>query len=108
MMTRQDYMARNSAGDGMKAHRDYYGEIVREIEAHRPLALPATVDEIRAALEADEHLNNIPLIKWDSSGMAQRGVIAGYVRKRDPGGCSLGDLVCVLKEAARQRAEASD
>lgn len=96
MITRQDYL------DGKATFEEYYGEIVRECGN---LYLPVSTAEIREFLKTDKHLNNIPLEWWDTAARAQRGRIAPHVCKRTKGGCSLSDLVCVLKESARIQAK---
>ena len=97
MITRQDYL------DGKATFEEYYGEIARECGN---LYLPASTEEIREFLKTDKHLNNIPLQRWDMAGLAQKSIIAPIVGKRDAGGCSLSDLVCVLKASARIQANA--
>lgn len=97
MITRQDYL------DGKATFEEYYGEIARECGN---LYLPVSVNEIRECLKTDKHLNNIPLKWWDMAATAQKARIAPKVCKRTTGGCSLSDLVCVLKESARIQAAA--
>ena len=97
MITRQDYL------DGKATFEEYYGEIARECGN---LYLPVSTEEIREFLKTDKHLNNIPLAWWDAAARAQRTRIAPSVCKRTTGGCSLSDLVCVLKTSARIQANA--
>lgn len=93
MITRADYMEKRAT------HEEYYGDIVRDCGA---LSLPVQLSTIRKALaDGDEHLNSIPLKWWDHYGEMQRSRIAPHVCKRQTGGCSLSDLVCILKQAAR-------
>jgi hypothetical protein len=83
----------------------------------------ASVEEIREALHADPHLNNIPLPKWDGMDRAVRTLIAGQPSKimaiswsakaasnlRPGTFCwSLSETVCVLKAVARALVEAAD
>lgn len=92
MIMQSDYM------NGNATHEEYYGEIARECGK---LTLPASPETLKAKLADDRHLNNIPLAAWNRLAKAQRNSIAPHVCKRSSGGCSLSDLVCVLKAAAR-------
>ena len=91
MITRSDYL------DGNVTHREYYGDIV----ANLPQLMLPGAEAIKKALRKDENLNTIPLTVWDDLGQQQKAVIGREVCKRTNGGCSLSDLVCVLKEASR-------
>lgn len=60
--------------------------------------IPASREQIKEALNiGDEHLNSIPLAKWD---MAARNV--GWTRRDSDGKMfkSLAEQVCLLKHAA--------
>lgn len=95
--TRADYMS------GRVSHQAYYLSVARE--AGISYEASAKLPEIKAALAAgDEHLNTIPLRWWDERGESTRSAIARALKGRDPGGCSLADLVCVHKCAARDAA----
>lgn len=53
--------------------------------------IPVSPEKIRSALSrGDQHLNTIPLRKWDTAAMSIRGP-----------GLSLSDKVCALKHVAR-------
>lgn len=92
--------------------RDYYGALVEHIgeDALRQL-LPGnhTPEDWRALAAADERLNNVPLRQWDARHdhvrRLARAAIAGLAAITGPGGWSLSDSVCVLKETARRYAE---
>lgn len=114
-MTRREYMA------GAVTHQDYYCAIADALGRQAVEAIVRTVatnDLLRERLQADPHLNNIPLPLWDM----QHGRVLNLVRDhgravmaiswdgRVPAGkvCwSLSDTVCTLKAAARRLVEAS-
>lgn len=76
--------------------------------------IPFTLEQIQKALKTDEHLNNLPMRKWDlASGFMCRGSDVRHVgggvwvlyRKAGINAASCSQGVCLLKEAARQWAE---
>lgn len=89
---------------------DYYGALVEyigESSLRRCLPVDHTPEEWRALIEVDPHLNNVPLRRWD----AYHGMVLSLLRGgpslvaiTGPGGWSLSDSVCVLKETARRYA----
>lgn len=95
MFTRKQYL------DDQCSHREYYAQLVDE----RTIAtVVATIgaDELRAS--TDPHFNDIPLRRWDVLAAILPNVLA--VRFVDLGDyATLGGLVCVAKEAARQFCE---
>ena len=95
MITRKAYLNKEAA------HREYYAQFVN------PSILGVVkrfigVERIKKALKEDKHLNVIPLKKWDS--LPVMGVAA---KLREAGDyLTAAGNVCILKEAARQLAEA--
>lgn len=76
--------------------------------------IPFTLEQIQKALKSDEHLNNLPMNKWDlASGFVcknadVRHIVGGVwnlYRKAGINAASNSQGVCLLKEAARQWAE---
>lgn len=100
MMTRQDYL--NECREPGSFAR-YYGEIIADAggpDAFRTL-IPVSADRIRAALAAgDAHLNTVPLALWDARSAAVKAITDRAPRARDDWP-TLGNAVCILKEAAR-------
>jgi hypothetical protein len=96
-MSRQDYMA-----DSSRRHHAYYLQVALEIGL-TPAILPASVDKIREALKTDEHLNNIPLIQWDTRVSSLRGATVALKKRGD--WLSLGTGVCILKAYAKHLAQ---
>jgi hypothetical protein len=112
-MNRDDYM------NGTVDHQTFYCAVAdaigRKVVEHLVLRV-APLDRIREALTTDEHLNNIPLARWDS----QHDILRQHVTHKEvmpiswsarsplqPGMIcwSLSDTVCTLKAAARRMAE---
>lgn len=96
-MTRKEYME-SARTDSMSAHRKYYGQYVTE---SLKIGVRHRIGIKRLRASRDEHMNDIPLIKWDE--------LAPYIeatcrwRLRENGDCfSLAGAVCIAKEAARQ------
>ncbi|MFH7600604.1 hypothetical protein WDV06_36735 [Streptomyces racemochromogenes] len=106
--TRKQYMAdpcHSADGDrkaaAAAAHRRYYAQLVNA----RTIAYVVSIigaDKLRAS--TDEHLNDIPLRKWDNltSGLP---LATSFANLEDY--ATLGGLVCVAKEAAHQWIEAN-
>lgn len=128
LITRQQYM-RTPRVEMPRMHRDYYAQfVIDDTRAH--IMRHFSVDELRRALERDEHLNSIPLDVWDGitwtpaegprfSRRTARGNAGGRFYARLPFNRSLSEptgegpatrafLVCVAKEAARQLVEAEN
>jgi hypothetical protein len=108
-ITRRDYMA------GLITHTAYYGAIVEVIgETALRALLPGTrtPDDWRALVAANEHLNNVPLASWDKQHDTVVRLIQPVKPKlkaiTGPGGWSLSDSVCTLKETARRYAEGGE
>jgi hypothetical protein len=92
---------------------EYYGLLVEHLgegALRHMLPIPRTPAQWRELIAKDEHLNNVPLSKWD----AQHPHVQALVRLNDrdkraeitgSNGWSLSDSVCVLKETARRYAQ---
>jgi hypothetical protein len=91
--TRKEYMSK------VCTHKQYYAQFVTENmknDVIRAIGKDALMNS------TDEHLNDIPLKKWDRLAS---GVVPFYVNSamRELGDYpTLGGLVCIAKEAARQ------
>lgn len=95
MYTRKQYLNHEVT------HQEYYAQFATP--ATRRLVanfLPTNAAEL---LAQDEHLNNIPLYKWDqlAKRVNLRHVQNCYKETGYTGGVSLSDLVCILKATAR-------
>lgn len=89
--------------DGTKpTHKETYETIVNDIGlgAFIPL-MPVGLEQMKAALAEDQHLNNIPLKRWDNVTPAARHLMA----RIGITSTSLADGVCTLKAAARMWVE---
>lgn len=94
MITRKQYMNKECT------HREYYSQFVTD-NIRKSVETYLGPDLIIKSLREDEHLNNIPLGKWDRMNCC----ISRSAFKEAGGTYSLAGCVCVLKEAARQVAE---
>jgi hypothetical protein len=98
-MTRQDYMERRVT------HREYYASVAKD--AGVAFHDGPFIERVRKALAAgDEHLNTIPLDEWDRRASGPTPHLSSAF-KRHGDFWSLAGAVCVLKEAAKQAAEAT-
>jgi hypothetical protein len=109
MITHEQYMKRNDSGFG--SHRAYYSQFVNEQVKNEVLRF---IGKEALLTSTDEHLNDIPLRKWDAlGGFAFKG--SEMIRRptsiepvdinllREAGeGVSAATMVCIYKEAARQ------
>lgn len=112
MITRQDYL------NGKATHREYYGQFVNESVKSKVLK---TIGKDKLLASTDEHLNDIPMKKWDSIAgflwQAQGGQLIAVIKPRtsedvEPiharllkeagDNVSCAGLVCIYKEAAKQ------
>lgn len=105
METRQNYL------NGKVSHKDYYGQFVDETMKNEVKRSIGMEDLIKSK---DEHLNDIPLAKWDAlAGFLFRGstmVMSPKSIKKELSdkfksageGLSCATMVCIYKEAARQ------
>lgn len=90
-----------------KRHREHFEEfdrIARLIGIERLIRyIPATREEVAKALKTDEHLNNIPLAKWDAQHISVqqmgRAAKAGWGESKTA--WALCETVCTLKHVAR-------
>lgn len=98
--------------DGIKpTHKEKYALIIEKLgglDAIIPY-IPFRLEEIKEALLTDEHLNNLPMKKWDyASGFIDHGArvtligtgIVGLYRKHGINAFSLSDGVSLLKNAS--------
>lgn len=94
--TRQAYL------DGKCSHREYYGQFVNA----SVLAIVAShVGKDAILKSSDEHLNDIPLKRWDAVFHACPAWIAAAMREAGDFP-TLAGMVCIAKEAANQIREA--
>ena len=101
-MHRSEYMdpERTSDAQAEALHRAYYGQYVTD--AVKAVVLRTfTVEQLRAALPLDKHLNNLPLRKWDAMVPRLPATVPALL-KQNGDWLSLSTGVCTLKEAARQ------
>lgn len=94
MITRQDYL------EGRATHEQYYGEICADYYPHFDIPF---VESVALALErGDEHLNSIPLVRWDARcPRPVPAALAAKFRERGDYATAAG-LVCVMKFCARR------
>ena len=96
--TRADYLAKRCT------HEEYY----RAVNADGGVVYrdnPVPLADIKAALEAgDEHLNTIPLQKWDRAVDRLVSYTLSKAFKARGDYATLAGLVCSLKQAARDAA----
>lgn len=98
-MTKQDTVnqKRSEYLDKKITHDEYYLWLSNFIGLPKVL-IPASNEEVKRCLETDEHLNNIPLSRWDARDSFVRLYAGGLY-------WSLSDTVCCLKAMAKKRAE---
>ncbi len=105
--TRQRYLDENSKASGldssdtMALHRRYHAQFVNE---STKLSVTNTIGLDRLKASTDPHLNDIPLREWDE---LTHFLPISHVWKEVGDRPSLGGLVCIAKEAARQVLEAT-
>jgi hypothetical protein len=89
-------------------HRQYYAQFVNEGLKNLVNRWFST-EELTKAIKEDEHLNSIPLHRWDacSDSVKNSGFGLSAQLKERGDGLSLAGLVCICKEAARQIIESS-
>ncbi len=96
--SRADYLARKCT------HREYYSQFVSNSLVSQ-MASRFGKEHLKECFLTDEHLNNIPLKIWDGLEMAYRS--AFYHNVKEAGDTySQSSGVCILKESAKQAAEA--
>lgn len=115
MITRQNYM------NGEASFKEFFSQFVNEGVKAKVLAV---IGKEALLASKDEHLNDIPMKKWDSMAGFRWSIIGGQevavvkpqtsedVKPIDAGllrdtgeGVSCAGLVCIYKEAARQLIE---
>jgi len=99
MMTRTEYMAL-SRTEGMKAHRAYYAQFVNPAITSRVVQ---GIGAARLLASTDRHMNDIPLGMWDH--LVDHLPVANKMKEVGDY-LTMGNGVCILKEAARQWVEA--
>lgn len=103
------------------SHSEIYSRMIDKlggVDAVWP-CIPFTLEQIQKALRTDEHLNNLPMRKWDHAGGWITDVYAGREEVRPLPSRLRGMLlnagvtcfsnaecVCLLKECARRKATA--
>jgi hypothetical protein len=103
MFTRQDYLnaSNNTNAERVAAHRKYYAQFVNP----RTIAFVVNwigADKLKAS--TDPHMNDIPLGRWDR----MVNMLPLAIRHETVGDYyTLGNCVCIAKEAARQWLEAN-
>lgn len=106
----EDKAARADYFAGTMTHQAYYMRIAESIGLRGLVAVVEGIEpdraKLRAYLEGDRHLNNIPLDTWDRrhgtvTRMAHRCATPWRV-------WTLSDSVCILKAVARHMVEGGD
>jgi hypothetical protein len=93
--TRQDYLADKCT------HSEYYGQFVTGEIKQRVMSYIGIENIKKAINEGDEHLNTIPLRKWDAIAVP---IIGGNLLREAGDYPTLAGGVCIAKEAAKQLA----
>ncbi len=96
MMTRHQYLAIG----GQEAHRQYYSQFVStgvKTDVLQRIGLN------RLLKSSDPHFNDIPLMEWDRISTCTTSIDRALREAGDYP--TLGGLVCIYKEAARQIVE---
>ena len=96
------------------SHSEKYGRIIAHLgeDTLRRLIPVQDPAKLRTLLAADPHLNNVPLFQWDARHesvlylVRAKGGTKALAPIIGPGGWSLCDSVCTLKETARRLADA--
>jgi hypothetical protein len=111
MKTRKEYMdnlAKYGTAESTANHRAYYGQFVT---AGVKAVVLARFGRDRLMACRDEHLNDIPLAKWDEFWMRRDNLGGMFIQPpfgvvamlNEAGeGFSAATGVCILKEAAKQ------
>ena len=90
--TRKDYLA------GVCNHAEYYSQFVTKDVTH---IVVNRIGHNNLMHSTDEHLNDIPLIKWDKLHHILLPIVGRSLSIANGMGVSLSDTVCVAKQAAR-------
>ncbi len=111
MITRKDYMNNRTNENAAEKHREYYSQFVNEDVMAR---ICAVIGLSLLLASTDDHLNDIPMDKWDKlTGFEFRGSAMvkspkdispiDYLLLKEAGeSVSSATLVCIYKEAAKQ------
>ena len=105
-MTRTEYLdsaPRFPSPENMAHHRAYYSQFTSAVLQQQVIARFG-IAALEQAFAADPHMNGIPLRQWDMMEPIARNHSDKAMRAAGDF-CSLGNAVCVLKEAARQAVE---
>ena len=89
--TRKQYL------DAEVSHEEYYGQFV---DSYTKRLVPVTLEVIRQAYLEDEHLNNIPLKKWDDMTLYVNHWELGEKLKEAGESLTRSVQVCILKRSA--------
>jgi len=92
LYTRKQYL------DGNCTFEQYYSQFVNDVIISR-VGQFIGVERIKEAIQSDEHLNNIPLAKWDMVAGNLYNVSAKMKEAGDY--LTLAGGVCIAKAAAR-------
>ena len=97
MVTRKQYM------DGERTYADYYSDVA---QAAGLVVSQEIAEQVETALaHGDEHLNTIPLARWDVWAEPHRAALQRAFKERGDF-WSLSGAVCALKTAARNHVKA--
>ena len=99
--TRAQYIEQYNNTNGMELHRKYYSQFVTHAVCS---AVLRTIDKAAIMRSIDPHFNDIPLGLWDT---LHQPIMQTCRKLPWMKGYSLGDTVCIAKEAARQIKENS-
>lgn len=83
-----------------RSHYEKYSEYASKIGVDKLVVfLPGDSEKFTKAFKEDEHLNNIPLVRWDNyhSYVWNLARLNGI---QENGGWSMADTVCLLKHVA--------
>ena len=81
-------------------HREFFGQFVTQQMMN---LVVGRIGGDKLLASTDEHLNDIPLRRWDAlSGTVRMFITSKQITDAGLHGFSLSDCVCTAKEAARQ------
>ena len=98
--TREQYLKDSQTDNAGAAHRKYFGQFATPETIHQVIT---TIGQARILASTCRHFNDIPLKEWDILAHMLPGT-EGFTRAGDY--YTLGNGVCLAKEAARQWKEA--
>ncbi len=103
------------------SHSEIYGRIIDKLGGVDAVwkCVPFTLEQVQQALKTDEHLNNLPMKKWDIASGFRCFIckgkelvkpipsqLRGMLLKAGINCYSNSQGVCILKECARRKAQA--